>query len=175
MTARDLVPLSSFAVCLLLLTACDDLRSAFREPPPPAVDQVRPYYAGHRDLLSLDMDGNVLELRVRQTSEQIERGGVIWARVGPFISLMSPATRSVFADFPGIAAVRVETVAPNGDTVARATLRRDRLSDVRWQRTLGLLGRALQDGTNSPRRLEELREWGEEHTEYEYNPNYVKR
>ena len=72
-----------------------------------------------------------------------------------------------------MAAVRVVTHLPNGDEVARAMLRRDALSGVRWQRTLNILGHALRDGQENPRKLEELTEWGEEHTEFHYNPEFV--
>ena len=61
----------------------------------------------------------------------------------------------------------------SGEEVARATLARDRLSDVRWRRSLNILGHALQQGRENPRRLEELTEWGEEHTEFRYNPEFV--
>jgi hypothetical protein len=61
----------------------------------------------------------------------------------------------------------------SGVEIGRATLLRDELSDVLWRRTLNLLGHALREGTARPSRLEDLAEWGEEHTEYRYNPEYV--
>jgi hypothetical protein len=80
----------------------------------------------------------------------------------------------VFEDVPGVSAVRVITHLPDGEEVARAMLRRDELSDILWRRTLNILGHALQEGRQNPRRLEELTEWGEEHTEFHYNPAYVQ-
>lgn len=144
------------------------------QPPAPGIEQVRPYFAGAKDVKSVDMNGNVVELTVRQPYRQLERGGSIWARVGPYIYLMTPATRSVFSDFPGVAAVRVTTVLPNGDEVARAMLERNALSDIRWRRTLNLLGHALREGRDNPRKLEELTAWSEQYTDFHYNPKFVK-
>ena len=154
---------------------CDRVREYMDEeaPEPPTAEQVAPYYAQHRGVKQVEMSGNVVELRVEQPYQQLDRGGSLWARVGPFVTLLSPSTRSVFNDFPGVAAVRVITELPDGDEVARAMLRRDRMSDVRWRRTLNILGHALQAGQENPRRLEELTEWGEERTEFRYNPEYV--
>jgi hypothetical protein len=115
----------------------------------------------------------VVEIRIEQPYQQLTRGGSLWARVGPFVYLLTPATRQVFQDFPGVAAVRVVTELPDGDEVARAMLRRDTFGEVRWRRTLNLLGHALKDGQEHPRRLEQLTDWGEAHTEYRYNPDYV--
>lgn len=161
--------------CVLFLGGCDEARDLLgREAePPPAADEVAPYYAEHRGVLDVSVNGNVVELEVRQPYRQLQRGGSLWARVGPFVYLMTPATRQVFTDFPGVAAVRVVTVLPDGDEVARAMLMRDALSDVRWRRTFNILGHALQEGARNPRQLERLTEWGEQHTEFEYNDDYV--
>lgn len=163
--------------CVLVSGGCDQVREILEKdvPQPPSAEEVEPYYAGHADVRSVEMNGNVVELRVRQPIQQLQRGGSLWARVGPFIYLFTPSTRAVFQEFPGVAAVRVVTLLPDGDEVARAMLLRDRLSDVRWRRSLNLLGRALQEGRESPRRLEELTQWGEEHTDFAYNPDYVSR
>lgn len=161
--------------CALLTSGCDQVRE-YLEPdahPPPEAEEIQPYYAGHSGVEGIRISGNVVELHVRQPYDQLERGGSLWARVGPFVYLMTPSTRSVFEDFPGVAAVRVVTHLPDGDEVARAMLRRDAMTAVRWQRTLNILGRALQEGRESPRQLEQLTEWGEEHTEFRYNPEYV--
>lgn len=165
----------SAAACALVFGGCDQAREYLRDEPPapPDAESVSAYYAVHRGVVGVDVSGNVVEVRVRQPYDQLERGGSLWARVGPFITLLSPSTRSVFTDFPGIAAVRVMTELPDGEEVARAMLHRDRLTDVRWRRTLNILGRALQEGQESPRRLEELTEWGEQYTDFHYNPEYV--
>jgi hypothetical protein len=156
--------------CVLVFWGCDQVETYLHRetPAPPTAEEVE-----HRGVIDVTMNGNVVELRVRQPFRQLERGGSLWARVGPFVYLMSPSTRSVFEELPGVAAVRVITVLPNGDEVARAMLRRDGLSGVEWRRTLNILGHALQEGQENPRRLEELTEWGEDHTEFHYNPDYV--
>lgn len=161
--------------CVLFLGGCEQAREflADEPPPPPTAEEVRPYYAEHRGVLDISVSGNVVQLQVRQPYHQLQRGGSLWARVGPFVYLMTPSTRALFTDHPGVAAVRVVTVLPDGDEVARAMLRRDELSDVLWRRTLNILGHALQGGRENPRKLEELTEWGEEHTEFRYNDEYV--
>jgi hypothetical protein len=163
--------------CVLVFGGCDQAREYLSRDPgaPPIAAEVAPYYAGHGGLLGVEVKGNVVVLRVNQPFQQIDRGGSLWARVGPYVFLMTPATRQVFEDFPAVAAVRVITELPDGSEVARAMLRRDALNEVRWRRTLNILGHALQDGHESPRRLEELTDWGEAYTEFRYNPRYVNR
>jgi hypothetical protein len=163
--------------CVAILAACDDARDYLSRVPagPPSADEITPYYDGHGGLLGVEMSGNVVELRVRQPYDQLHRGGSLWARVGPFVYLFTPATRQVFRDFPGVAAVRVVTVVADGSEVARAMLRRDALNDVRWRRSLNILGHALQEGHDNPRRLEELTDWGERYADFSYNPDFVSR
>jgi hypothetical protein len=163
------------AVCLVLLTpACDNIRPR-RDGPLPPIDSVRAVYQRNGLPGELSFEGNVVVYRAVQDPEQLRRGGSLWARVGPFIYVFTPATREVFQRWDGVAAVRAITSTPSTREVARATLARDELSDILWRRSLNLLGRALQDGTARPRLLEELVTWGEEHTEFRYNPEYVPR
>lgn len=171
------IPVAGVLACVLIFGGCDQVRGILdREAPEtPAAEAVEPYYSEHGGVLDVEMSGNVAVLRVRQPMEQLTRGGSLWARVGPYIYLFSPSTQRLFQDYPGVAAVRVITLLPGDEEVARATLLRDRLSGVRWRRTHNILGTALQQGQESPRRLEELTEWGEEHTEFEYNPDHVAR
>ncbi|MFW5951173.1 MAG: hypothetical protein ACOCVZ_03550 [Gemmatimonadota bacterium] len=161
--------------CVFVFGGCDQLGGKIggERPAPPSPDAVAQYYAQHRGVDDVRVSGNVVELHVKQPYQQLDRGGSLWARVGPFVYLMTPSTRSVFEDFAGVAAVRVVTYLPDGDEVARAMLRRDRLSDVLWRRTLNILGHALQEGRENPRTLEELTEWSERYTEFHYNPDYV--
>ncbi len=161
--------------CVFVFGGCDQAASYLGrdEPDPPAVEAVEPYYAQHQGVNEVRVSGNVVELHVRQPYQQLDRGGSLWARVGPYVYLMTPSTRSVFDDFPGVAAVRVVTHLPDGEEVARAMLRRDELSEILWRRTLNILGHALREGRENPRRLEELTEWGEAHTEFRYNPDLV--
>lgn len=170
-----MIRFAGLAACMLVFSGCDRIESILDRgaPAPPTAEDVAPLYDAHAGIRSVEMNGNVVELRVGQPFRQIERGGSLWARVGPYVYLFTPATREVFEIFPGVAAVRVITLLPDGDEVARATLTRGRLSEVRWRRSLNILGVALRDGRESPRRLEQLTEWGEEHTDFRYNPEYV--
>jgi hypothetical protein len=170
------ISVAGVVACVFVFGGCDQVadRLGRDAPEPPAAEAVEPYYAQHRGVNEVRISGNVVELDVSQPYQQVDRGGSLWARVGPFVYLMTPSTRSVFEDFPGVSAVRVITHLPDGEEVARAMLRRDELSDILWRRTLNILGHALQEGRQNPRRLEELTEWGEEHTEFHYNPAYVQ-
>lgn len=162
--------------CVLVVGGCEQARGVFgaEVPPPPPADSLEPYYAAHRGVDRLEVNGNVVELHVRQPYRQLERGGSLWARVGPYVYLMTPSTRSVFEDFPGVAAVRVTTHLPDGTEVARAMLRRDAMSELQWRRTLNILGHALRGGRDNPRLLEELTEWSEERTEFWYSPDHTR-
>ncbi len=181
MEGKDIVVRESLVAgalaCLFGLAACDGARDfLYRDAaPPPTAEEVAPHYVAHGGLLGIELNGNVVELTVRQPYDHLQRGGSLWARVGPYVYLFTPATRDVFSDFPGVAAVRVITVAPDGAEVARAMLHRDALSDMHWRRSLNILGHALKDGQKSPRRLEMLTDWGEAHTDFRYNPEFVNR
>lgn len=121
------------------------------------------------------MNGNVVDVRVRQSQEHLQRGGKLWARVGPYIYLFSPQTREVFDGYPGVAAVRVRTVSEGGDWIAEATLRADQLNPLTWRDAREIVGRARNQGTDKPGYLEELVGFGEEHTEYDYNASFLER
>ena len=141
----------------------------------PTVDEIEDYYDSVADLEEAEVNGNVVVIVVRQSSEQLRRGGAIWARVGPYIYLFSEETRKLFEDFDGVAGVRVVTRTPSGSTVANALLARDELTGVLWRRALNISGRARRDGSERVTLLEDLIEWGEDHTEFEYSPRYVPR
>lgn len=153
----------------LLVGGCPEPEAAVL----PTEAQVREVYAAYGRLESVGLSGNVVELRFSQDPGQLRRGGSLWARVGPYVYLLSPATRSLFEQFGGVAAVRVITLGAGGEEVARAMLRQDALTDILWRRTLNILGHAIQEGSRRPSLLEELVQWGERYTEYEYNPEYV--
>lgn len=167
MILRSIIPV---AAALAIGSGCDSLRN---EPELPTVDEAAaPYRASGLDA-EYRFNGNIFEVRVAQPRAQLERGGSLWAKVGPYIYLFTPATRAVFDDHPAIAAVRVTTYVSGGGDVAHALLRRDALGEARWRRALNLLGLALQEGTQRPTRLEALVQWGEENTEYHYAPAWV--
>jgi hypothetical protein len=140
----------------------------------PTAEEVASHYATTSGL-SVEMNGNVAEITVVQDPGQLRRGGSLWARVGPYIYLFSAPTQEAFADYNGLAAVRVITTGPGGTEVARATLLRATLNDITWRRALNISGLARRDGTEQLTRLEDLIRWGEDHTEYEYNPRYTRR
>lgn len=122
----------------------------------------------------LEMSGNVVELTVFQSSDQLRRGGTLWARVGPYIFLFSEPTRLAFQRYSGLAAVRVITRDPSGNEVARATLASHELNQITWPRALNVAGLARRDGTQRVSLLEDLIRFGEEHTEFEYSSRYVR-
>ena len=144
------------------------------EVPLPDVAAVAAYYSYDGDL-SVDLNGNVVEITVSQPAAQLRRGGALWARVGPFVLLFSEETHRLFEENPGVAGVRIITRIEGGPEVARARLARSELSDVLWRRSLNIAGRARRDGTEKPVLLEDLVRWGEDHTEFEYNPRYTTR
>lgn len=124
--------------------------------------------------LSVSINGNVAEVTVVQPERQISRGGTLWAKVGPYVLLFSQETERLFQDYPGLAGVRVRTTLPSGQEVAEALLPRDALNELTWKRALNIAGRARRDGTRRPTLLEDLVRWGEDHTEYDYNPRYSR-
>lgn len=184
--------LAVFMILATAATACDILND---EPlPMPTELEVRTLYEEHPGMTEIRLSGNVVTISFTQAIEQLWRGGSLWARVGPYIHLFSPSTRKLLERYPGVAAVRVITHAPagtgrrsgtggpdgtespggsEGNEIARAMLVRDTLSQIEWRRSLNLLGHALQAGSNDPSRLMDLADWGESHTDYQYNPDYV--
>ncbi|MEN8375768.1 MAG: hypothetical protein ABFS34_09995 [Gemmatimonadota bacterium] len=172
--ARSLA--GAWAVTLALaagLSGCDRLGiGGERTLSLPSPDEVRAAYSDHPTLTDVRLNGNVVELTFAVQRRNLRRGGSLWARADLFVQLLSPSTRDLLAAHDGVAAVRAITVT-NGVEVGRATLLRDELSELLWQRTLNLLGHALQEGTQRPSLLQDLAEWGEDHTEHQYNPDYV--
>ncbi|MDH3205180.1 MAG: hypothetical protein OEO79_01130 [Gemmatimonadota bacterium] len=141
----------------------------------PTTDEIESYYASVAELADVEINGNVALLIVRQGSSQLNRGGTLWAKVGPYVYLFSDETQRLFQDFPGLAGVRVITQTAGGASVANAMLRRDELTDVLWRRALNIAGQARRDGTQRITLIEDLVEWGEDHTEFEYNERYIQR
>ena len=127
-------------------------------------------YAGR---LKATLNGNVAEITVVQPSSQVNRGGVLWAKVGPYVVLFSDDTQDLFKDYPGLAAVQVKTELAGGREIARALLTRNELSDILWRRSLNISGKARKYGTKRPALLDDLVRWGEEHTQFQYNPRYT--
>lgn len=139
----------------------------------PTDAEVAEYFSATR-IESAEMMGNVAQITIAQSSAQLRRGGRLWAQMGPYIYLFSEPTRDLFRDFGGLAGVRVVTQVGNAE-VARALLARPALNDLTWRRALNVAGRARLEGTQRLTLLEDLIEFGEDHTEFEYNARYTRR
>lgn len=123
--------------------------------------------------VEITLNGNVVDVRVDQSPDQLRRGGPIWAKAGPYIYLFTPQTRTLFEEYPGVGGVRVTTLDGRGDLVARALLERSSLTSVTWTRAINAAGRARIDGTRRPQLMVDLAELGEEYTDYEYSHAYA--
>jgi hypothetical protein len=140
----------------------------------PTPDEAAAYYT-YQGGLEARVSGNVVELIAHQPTAQLRRGGSLWAKVGPYVLLFSEETHQLLEDYPGVAGVRVMTRIRGGPEVARALLPRTELTGVLWRRSMNIAGKARLQGTEHPSLLEDLVRWGEEHTEFEYNPRYTSR
>ena len=130
-------------------------------------------YASSSDL-SVRLNGNVVELTVDQPIRQVRRGGSLWAKVGPYIYLFSNETETLLREYPGLSGVRVITrTGGNEAEVARAFLHRDSLNELTWRRARNIAGKARTEGTRRPVLLEDLVEWGQDHTDFGYSEEFV--
>ncbi len=154
----------------MLATAC----SAGEPLAVPDGPDIEGYYA-YGNGLTADINGNVAEITINQSADQLRRGGALWAKVGPYVVLFTDETRQLFEDYPGLAGVRVITRVTNGPEVARALLHRSAMSEVQWRRGLNIAGLARRDGTQRVGLMQDLVRWGEDHTDHEYNPRYTSR
>ncbi len=139
----------------------------------PTTSQVSERFSA-TESVTVVMSGNVAEITVLQPYSQVRRGGNLWAKVGPHIYLFSDEAYSLLTDFSGLAGVRVITTTRTQGEIARAFIRRDALTDVLWRRAKNIAGRARVDGTKKPSLLEDLVEWGEDRTEFSYNPRFTR-
>jgi len=162
-------PLTAIVTLLLLASgACEPDRDLEL----PSASDLEGLY-GERTEVSLK--GNVVDVEATQDPEQLRRGGNLWAKVGPYIYAFSPQTEEIFQDWSGVAAVRVRTVTPRGTEIARAMLRRDELTTVTWREAKSRVVRARKEGTEKPGYLEDLVDYGEDHTRYEYSDRFVEQ
>lgn len=163
------------ALALLALAMAGGACGPDGELPVPTAEEVRTFYQV-RGEFEVEMNGNVAELSVVQSADQLRRGGSTWAKSGPYIYLFSEPTRDLLEAWPGLAGVRVTTRPPSGrGMVATAFLHRDRLNAITWRRALNVAGLARRDGSTDPGRMSALVRYGEQTaTEFEYNPDYVR-
>ncbi len=141
----------------------------------PTEAQAQAYFA-ETPGITVEVNGNVVIVKVNQPFQQLSRGGALWARVGPYVYLFTTTTEQLFSDFSGLAGVRVTTrTGSRQERVATALLARNGLNDLTWRRARNIAGRARLDGTERPSLLEDLVLWGEDHTEFEYSPRWVPR
>ena len=139
----------------------------------PSEAQAEAHY-GNTTGLSVRLSGNVVELIVDQPIRQVRRGGSLWAKVGPYIFLFTDETESLLRDYPGVSGVRVITRTDfDKQEVARAFLHREALNELTWRRARNIAGKARTEGTRRPVLLEDLVEWGQEHTEFGYSEEFV--
>lgn len=124
--------------------------------------------------VDISLNGNVVDLTVTQDSDQLARGGSVWAKAGPYIYLFTPQTQELLQAYDGVGGVRVTTLDANGEMIARALLERSALNSVTWPRAINVAGRARVEGTRRPQTMVTLADYGEEHTEYEYSQRYVR-
>jgi hypothetical protein len=157
----------------MLSVACDRFMPRRDEPMPPIEEVERIYRENGLSAADISFDGNVIVIRASQSPDHLRRGGSLWARVGPYIYAFNPGTQIIWSLYPGVAAVRAITTTQSGTEIARATLQQGELNELTWRRTLNLLGHAINEGTRRPSLLLDLVEWGEEHTTFRYNREFV--
>lgn len=158
-------------MALTVLAACEEPLDL----PLPTTEEVESFYEYGGDLQA-EVTGNVAVITVVQSSSQLRRGGILWAKVGPYIFLFTEETQTLLEAYPGLAGIRVETRVRNGPVVASVLMARDAMTVVQWRRALNIAGRARRDGSTSLTLLENLVRWGEDHAnEFEYNPRYTAR
>ena len=156
-----------FAAAVLTAAACEDQPTLTL---PSESDLAGLYGEGPR----VTLNGNVVDVVVTQPSDQLVRGGSVWAKVGPFIYLFSPQTQDLFESYSGIGGVRVTTRDGGGREVARALLPRGTLNSLTWPKAINLVGKARLEGTRRPSYILDLIEYGEDTAEFEYSSRYVK-
>ena len=153
---------------ILAPLACEEVDLAL-----PSESEAGAHYENSSDL-SVRVTGHIVDVTVYQPLRQVRRGGSLWAKVGPYIYLFTDETESLLREYPGLSGVRVITRTGHSNAeVARAFLHRDSLNELTWRRARNIAGKARTEGTRRPVLLEELVEWGQDHTEFGYNQDFV--
>lgn len=124
----------------------------------------------------VEMNGNVAVVTVVQRSDDLRRGGRLWAKMGPYIHIFSPATEQLMRDHPGLAGVRIRTVTTSDTEIASVLLERATLNDITWPAARAHVAHALtNEGAEQVRSIERLVQYGERRTTHEYNPAFLRR
>jgi len=163
------LPFKGLVVAILFLgpMGCEDPDLSI-----PSAGEVEARYEFHGPIHA-EIRGNVAQVTVEIPPSEIERGGALWAKSVPYIFLFSRGTLELFEDHPGLAGVRFVARAPDDALIAQALLERGALTPATWPRALSIAGTARKEGTDSPARMQDLVHWGEDHTDFEYNPRYA--
>jgi hypothetical protein len=163
------IPGSILVAAALLLGGCEEASDL---PPPPSAAQLAPYYEYGGDL-RVEMSGNVAQVHVVIDRDEYLAGGEVWAKASPYIFILSPGTRQAFTEFPGLGGVRVIVRYGDGTLLAQALLERGTLNPGAWTRALNVAAQARSEGTQRPGYMRDLVRVGEDHTTFEYNPEYI--
>jgi hypothetical protein len=139
---------------------------------PPSASQVASHYQYAGDL-KVEMTGNVARVVVEVDPAPFERGGDLWAKAFPYLFLFSQSTRDVFDLYPGLGGVRVVAQHPNGQVISEALLPRGELNEYGWRQALNVAALARLEGTERPGRMRDLVRWGEDRTQFTYNPAFI--
>ena len=167
MDRRPFIDVLAMSLILAPL-GCDEANLAL-----PSESDVGSHYASASEL-SVRMSGNIAELTVDQPLRHVRRGGSLWAKVGPYIYLFTDETETLLRAYPALSGVRVITRTDRDKKeVARAFLHRDSLNELTWRRARNIAGKARTEGTRHPVLLEELVDWGQEHTEFGYSEEFI--
>ena len=167
MNRRSIIKLLAMSLILAPL-ACEEPDFTL-----PSESEAGAHYAKSSDL-TVRVSGNVVEVTVEQPLRHVRRGGSLWAKVGPYIYLFTDETEGLLRQYPGLSGVRVITRTGRSNAeVARAFLHRDSLNELTWKRARNIAGKARTEGTRRPVLLEDLVEWGQAHTDFGYNREFV--
>ena len=168
MNRRPIIKVMALSLILGMSGCAEELDLAL-----PSESEAGAPYEDSSDL-TVRVSGNIVEVTVEQPSQQLRRGGTLWAKVGPYIYLFTDETEGLLRDYPGLSGVRVITRTNGGRAeVARAFLHRESLNELTWKRARNIAGRARAGGTRRPVLLEDLVEWGEDHTDFGYSDDFV--
>src|SRR5690606_40075884 len=107
---RSVVRRGSAALLLVAIAAGERILAERQDLSLPSAEDVAQLYARQGVDADVALSGNVVEIRVTQDWRQLQRGGSLWARVGPYIYVFSPATKELFETWGGVSAGRAITV-----------------------------------------------------------------